>query len=485
MNYEKKQIEAAISQIDPFEVRRQLFLRGEFGFIVTAPNEYGHLCTHEKQREALQTLTSGDYTQFLYGGAAGGAKSWTGCVWLLFMAASYPKTRWYIARNRLKDLEDSVLVTWKKVCDTYGFYDYKYNGQKHFLTLGNGSVVNFLEIKYQPSDPLFEDLGSTEYTGGWIEEIGEVHERGAAVLHSRTGRHLNTKYGLRKMSFYTCNPKKNWAKMQYYDKHKNGTLEGHKKFMQALPHENPFIPSEYIESLKQLKDTEPSLYKRLYEGDWDYEDNPNQLCEDEMIEQIFDNTHVDFGKGYITADVARFGSDKAVIGVWKGWVLTDVVTFDISRTTDIELAIKTLQYKHRIPKTRVVADEDGVGGGIVDSLRIKGFVNGSRAIKEAGKDVQYRNLQIQCLYKLAEKVNEAEIRITADLTNDQKKQIMEELQEIQSKNADNRKLDCKTKSEIRDSIGRSPDWRDMMLMRVYFDLKKPKKFVSSRPRAAI
>ena len=480
-----KAIEAAIKKVSPFEIRKTLFLKGDFSFVVTAKNEHGETKTHEKQREALEVLTSGRYTQFLYGGAAGGAKSWTGCVWLLFMAASYPKTRWYIARNRLKDLEDSVLVTWKKVCDSYGFHDYKYNGQKHFITLGNGSLVNFLEIKFQPSDPMFEDLGSTEYTGGWIEEIGEVHQRGAAVLDSRTGRHLNTKYKIRKMSFYTCNPKKNWAKMDFYDKHKNGTLEGYKCFMQALPKDNPFIPEEYLDSLRKLKDTEPSLYKRLYEGNWDYEDNPNQLTEDDMIEQIYQNTHVPYGKGYITADIARFGSDKAVIGVWKGWRLVDVITFAISSTTDIQVAIQTLQHKYRISKNRVVADEDGVGGGVVDNLRIKGFVNNSRAIREAGKDVQYRNLQIQCLYKLAEIVNDGMIQIDADLTFQQKKEIMEELQEIQSKNSDNRKLDCKTKSEIRDSIGRSPDWRDMMLMRVYFDLRPPKKYVKAVPRRAI
>lgn len=482
---QNKAVQAAIQKVDPFEVRRILFLKGDYSFIVTAKNEHGVLCTHQKQKEALEILTSGKYTQFLYGGAAGGAKSWTGCVWLLFMAASYPKTRWYIARNRLKDLEDSVLVTWKKVCDTYGFHDYKYNGQKHFLTLGNGSVVNFIEIKFQPSDPLFEDVGSTEYTGGWIEEVGEVHQRGASVLDSRTGRHLNSKYGIRKMNFYTCNPKKNWAKTEFYDKDKNGTIEGYKKFMQALPKDNPFIPDEYIETLKQLKSTEPSLYKRLYEGNWDYEDNPNQLTDDEMIEQIFDNTHVPYGKGYITADIARFGSDKAIIGVWKGWRLVDVVVFNVSSTTDIQLAIRTLQHKYRISKNRVVADEDGVGGGVVDNLRIKGFVNNSRAIKEQGKDQQYRNLQVQCLYKLAEIVNEGSIHIEADLTSTQKKEIREELQEIQSKNADNRKLDCKTKSEIKDSIGRSPDWRDMMLMRVYFELKGTKRYAKSRPRDTI
>jgi hypothetical protein len=28
------------------------------------------------------------------------------------------------------------------------------------------------------------------------------------------------------------------------------------------------------------------------------------------------------------------------------------------------------------------------------------------------------------------------------------------------------------KEKIKENIGRSPDWRDVLLMRVYFDLKK-------------
>ena len=46
---------------------------------------------------------------------------------------------------------------------------------KSFIKLVNGSHINFIEIKYRPSNPMFEDLGSTEYTCGWIEEVGEIH----------------------------------------------------------------------------------------------------------------------------------------------------------------------------------------------------------------------------------------------------------------------------------------------------------------------
>lgn len=362
------QIEAMVSQLSPIDIRAQLFKNRDFDFIVKQEAN-GEIKEHRKQRQALEILTSNKYSEFLYGGGAGSAKSWTGCVWLLFMGINYPGTRYFVARNELKALEESVLVTFHKVCKAYGYSDYKYNAVKHYITLGNGSIINFVEIKKQPSDPLFETLGSTEYTAGWIEEVGEIDETGAQVLSKRAGRHMNDKYGINKIIFYTCNPKKNWAKREFYDKWKKGELEDFKCYLPALVLDNPFIEKSYAKDLESYKTTNKVLYERLYKGNWDYEDNPYQLTDYEMIDSMFTNNHVNKdingnpikAKRYITADVARFGSDKARIGYWEGWDLKEVISLDISKTTDIELAIRTLRFKHRIPRTRAIGDADGVG----------------------------------------------------------------------------------------------------------------------------
>lgn len=467
------QIESLISQVSPIDVRASLFKKGDFKFIYQRTVK-GETKENLKQKEALEILTSGKYLEFLMGGAAGPGKSWTGCAWLLFMCINYPNTRWFIARNRLTDILESVMVTFKKVCREYGFTDYKFNGQKYFIEFGNGSYINLIEIKYQPSDPMFEDLGSTEYTGGWIEEIGETHPTGAQVLVSRAGRHMNEEYGLKKMVFYTCNPKKNWAKTEFYDKWRNGTLESYKCFLPALVTDNPFIPQDYVDSLLLMREKNPAMFKRLYLGDWNYEDNPNQLTDYDMIDAMFTNDHVNDGKRYITADIARFGSDKARIGFWEGWNLKEVISLDISKTTDIELAIKTLRFKYKIARPRCIADADGVGGGVVDGAGIKGFNNNARPIKRGKDSANYKNLQVQCLYYLADKINNGEINISADLTSKEIEEIKEEMAQIQSKGDHDpeRKLDCKSKADIKDAIGRSPDWRDMMLMRSFFDIKR-------------
>ena len=471
---DERQLQNLQNNISLIDVYSAMFKKGDFSFIVEGENEDGIDVVHEKQRLALEILTSNKYEEFLYGGAAGGAKSWTGCAWIMFMAICFPNTKYFIARNELKDILDSVLVTFNKVAREYGFDDFKFNAVKNYIQFGNGSHINFIEIKYKPSDPMFEDVGSTEYTCGWIEEVGEIHETGAAVIASRVGRHLNGKYGIKGVVFYTCNPKMNWAKRDFYDKEKAGTLEAEKAYLSCLITENPFIEKDYVNKLRKIGEKDKSLYERLFKGNWDYEDNPYQLCEQEMIDLVFANDHVVEEKAYITADVARFGSDKAVIFAWKGWKIVDMLEFDISSTTEISAAIMYFRKKYGVPTTRTVVDADGVGGGVVDQTGAKGFKNGARAIR-SGKDMpNYRNLQVQCLYELADKVNEGALWIACDLTNKQRVWIKEDLSQIQrspSKRGDN-KLDCKQKGDIKSDIGRSPDYRDALLMRVWFDLKK-------------
>ncbi len=474
MEVDKTELQEYISEINRIDVLTELFKKGNFDFIAKREVN-GVIVTHEKQREALKILTGKKYSEFLFGGGANGAKSWTGCSWIMFMAICYPGTRYFIARNELKDLTDSVLVTFRKVALEYGFTDFKFNAVKNFIELGNGSHINFIELKYKPSDTLFEDVGSTEYTCGWIEEVGQINETGAQVISKRAGRHYNKRYNIPKMVFYTCNPKINWAKTEFYDKWKAGTLESHKYFLPCLVKDNPFREDGSLEDLEQYKFTNEVLYKRLFLGDWDYEDSKDLLVKYEMTDMIFENNHLQEGTSYLTCDVARFGSDKAVIMVWKGWIVVEILSFDISKTTDIEHSIMLFRRKYNIPKNKCIGDADGVGGGVIDGAGIVGFINNSRPIKQKGKQENYQNLKTQCYYLLADKINEGGLWISAETSKDERKEIKEELNQIRSRNLNDRKLGLKNKKEVKQDIGRSPDYSDTLMMRVFFDLKPTKR----------
>lgn len=421
----------------------------------------------EKQKLAMVHLTDNAHKEVVYGGAAGGGKSFLGCFWLIVMCEAYPRTRWFIGREELKRIRQSTFITFQKVSSMLGVADYSTNFQDNYIQFKNGSRIDLLDLQKQPRDPLYERFGSTEYTGGWIEEGGETDFGAYDVLKTRIGRHMNDVYGLISKLLITCNPKKNWLYSEIYKPFKEKRLPAHISFIQSLVTDNPHLTKDYIENLHNTKDK--AKKERLLFGNWEYADDPTALCSYDNIVAIFENDHIKPGNKYITSDIARLGSDKAIIMVWSGWNVIEIRTYDISRMTEIQKTINELRKKYGIPKHNCIADEDGVGGGVVDNCGIKGFVNNSKALNNEN----YSNLQSQCGYKLADKINECQIWISSDVSTTDREQIIEDLEQLKSYKTDSdTKLRILPKEQIKENIGRSPDWRDVLLMRVYFDLKK-------------
>jgi hypothetical protein len=193
----------------------------------------------------------------------------------------------------------------------------------------------------------------------------------------------------------------------------------------------------------------------------------------ENITNCFTNTFVPEGKPYITCDAARFGSDKAVIIRWSGLRAEQIISFDRSATTDIENKINELRSANQVPLSDIIVDEDGVGGGVVDHLHCKGFVNNSSPIGNIKEN--YANLKSQCYYKLAELINENKIFINAP--NEQVKNLItDELELVKQKDVDiDGKLSIIPKDRVREALGRSPDYADALMMRVYFENIPPQR----------
>jgi phage terminase large subunit len=428
-----------------------------------------------KQDEAWQLIQDNSlpFIYLLFGGGAGGGKSWFGCEWLLVMCYFYPGTRWFIGREELKRLRDSTLITFWKVCKHHNIpqTDYKYNGQDNYILFNNGSRIDLLDLRYFPSDPLYERYGSVEYTGGWIEEGGEVNFDAFDTLKSRVGRQLNGMYGLNQKILITCNPKKNWLYPTFYKPWKDGTLESGYAFVQALVTDNDYREPGYEQSLESIKDK--AKKERLLHGNWEYDDDPLSLVDEyDSIMDIFNNNHPPVGKKFISCDAARFGSDKAIIFVWQGFTVIDYAVFDISKTTDISKKIKEFQKKYRIHNSATIVDADGVGGGVVDEVGCVGFVNNSAPFKLKGND-NYDNLKSQCGFMLADKINEGEISWKAKLAEKEREEMIEEFEQLKRQDSDTKKK-LITKDLIKSNIARSPDYLDTFIMRMYFELKPGK-----------
>lgn len=422
--------------------------------------------TTPKQFLALEKLYDFETKYLGFGGGAGGGKSWIGSLWELDMCLTYPGVRYFMAREELKSLKDTTVKTFFKVAKFYGLIDtFRYYEHYSAIRFNNGSEISLLELKYVPSDPLFERFGSTEYTGGLIEEAGKVHFNAFDTLKSRVGRQLNEKYNIPKKVLITFNPKKNWLYHTFYKPWKEGTLEQGYAFIQSLAIENNKIDKGYLESLDEIKDQ--TLKKRLKYGEWEYEDDPLSLIPYENILNIFTNEYVDGGKKYITADIARFGNDKVKIRVWDGLRVIEKVSREKLKVTESASLIKQLANKHRIPMSQVLVDEDGVGGGVVDILNCKGFVANSSPLHGGNFD----NLKSQCGYRLSELINENMI-YENEPSPAERERIIEEIEQLKRKSdSEDRKLAIMPKDLIKDLIGRSPDDLDTFIMRAMFELK--------------
>lgn len=230
------------------------------------------------------------------------------------------------------------------------------------------------------------------------------------------------------------------------------------------------------EVLQAKNDLPEKIFKELYEAE--ASEDEGQLINNESINKLFSNTHLPDGVKYITADIARLGKDKTVIYYWNGLRVEEVIQMNTSLITESAQAIKNLQNKYNVNNNNTIVDEDGVGGGVVDMLKCVGFVNNSKPLRVSGKDENFANLKTQCYYKLSEMVNKNELYFK-DSSIERK--LSEELEWVRlPKEFDTSKISLMSKDEVKKKIGRSPDYSDALMMRMYFDLNpnKGKYFIS-------
>lgn len=418
-----------------------------------------------KQHLAYEALRDENIDITVLGGGAGGGKSWLLCESRLINAIRIPGYKSFIGREELKRLMQSTYITFCKVCKHHKIPEdyWRLNGQYNYIDFKNGSRIDLLDLKFLPSDPLYERFGSLEYTDGAIDEGGETHVLAFEVLKTRIGRHMN-EY-LHPTMLVTCNPKKNWMYKNIYKPFSQGTLPSNIKFIQSLYYDNPYTKKVYGKQLSQI--TDKVTKERLMYGNWEYDNDPAILIDYDKIIDMFSNTFVLGGHKFITADIARKGKDKTTIGVWDGFRCEKIVTIDKSLVTEVAEAINKLRIEYNIGVSNIICDEDGVGGGVVDILRCNGFVNNSNAL---GKK-NYANLKSQCYYMFADYVNASKIYIkpTGGVVDDL---IIEECEQIKSDGVnDEGKLRIIKKVKVIDLIGRSPDYSDMLTMRMWFELR--------------
>jgi hypothetical protein len=277
--------------------------------------------------------------------------------------------------------------------------------------------------------------------------------------------------------FATFNPTPNWPQDWFWTPYQNGTLKAPYAFIPATARDNPFIPEAVWESWKNLPDEE---YKRFVEGEWTFLDDPDQLIKGEWIAAAR-NVAVEPGPRRYAVDVARFGDDMTTTAETHGNALIRLQEYSglsVDRVVDtVAIDMHLLDKLTRsIDSLRV--DGVGLGAGVVDGLRRKGFdvvdvIAGAKPIERKDSFFRFDNLRSQMWWEYREKLRLRQISYPIDLPP----KLVKDLTAIRyTINAD-KVISVESKKDIKKRIGRSTDYGDSVVM-AELDLPPPPK----RPR---
>ena len=441
-----------------------------------------------KQTKALDYLEDNVTKEIIYGGGAGGGKSILGCYWILKQCYKYPGTRWLIGRSKGKTLKETTLNSFFEVAKLQGLradVDFAYNQQTGVIKFTNGSEILLKDLFLYPSDPDFDELGSLEISGAFIDECNQIVEKAWNIVKSRI-RYKLDENGIIPKILGTCNPSRGYVYYNFYKPHRDGILGLTKAFVESLVDDNPFISQYYKENLQTL-DTKSK--QRLLLGNWDYLDTEKALFKYSHLVDVFSNTVDKDDKNYLIIDVGGDGenSDATKMSYWEGLTEMWRETFHGLNNEQIIQKIREYAVEYRIPYSRIAVDSIGIGESIGNSSLLDGIVPFKSSYapiktdesivmlpnvhytKSAPLVADFSNLRSQCIFMLSEKVQGH--KIASKVQGDDKEKIIEELSLYQDVTKDGGKRVATSKDDIKLLLGHSPDDSDTWIMRMYFEVR--------------
>ncbi len=188
----------------------------------------------------------------LFGGAMGGGKSYTLVAHIFKCCLMWPRSSWFLARYRGKDLKRT---TWPILMEMIPEQMIKsYNKTDGRVVLINDSDI----ISGDLED--VNKLKSLNLTGFGIDEATDVPT--IAPFNMLTTRLRKKVSGVQYFGLLASNPEPGWVKDLFITEKKENF-----KFFPSLPSNNIYLPENYIKDTANA--LPPSLRARYLEGSWD------------------------------------------------------------------------------------------------------------------------------------------------------------------------------------------------------------------------
>lgn len=262
--------------------------------------------------------------------------------------------------------------------------------------------------------------------------------------------------------------------------------------------DNPFIPVLELKKAKEEMDADTYRQEILAE----YVDNAGSLFRFSSLVDMFSNTITKSAEKFLIIDVADDGSDKTVFSFWEGLEMYRIEQFERLNTEGIINQTREYAKQDRIPYSQIAVDAIGVGAGVSSSSLLDGIVGYKSSygairtdqdptrlpnvhyLKDAPLITEYKNLRSQCVFTLADLVNNHKIACKVGDVRI-KERIIEELSLYQDASQGDGKRFATPKEDIVALLGRSPDLSDTLIMRMYFEVRSKLMPMQSEDRARL
>ncbi len=415
----------------------------------------------QRQTLAYQTLERPEVKCLLYGGAKGGGKSVFGCFWMYMqclkliekfniLPQKYPIVVGYLGRKRGVDFTDTTLETWKRFIPVE---DYVIRSQEKEIVINERVKLAYGGFDDEAN---IKKFNSAEFGFYFIDQAEEVTRDDIGLLRGTLRLKIkDTQLGYK--GLLSANPADCWLRDEFID-----VQSDRYAFIQALPSDNPYLPEDYVDNLKEAFKHRPELVKAYVYGSWNILAGGNLVLHPIWIkEAIQRNINNILEEVTIGCDPARYGDDETVIYAVKGGQLIDEDIYGQKDT--METAGRCTKMKNIHNAKLIVVDATGLGAGVVDKLAelrqpVKEVNFACKATTE-DKETKYFNLRAEVYWEVAEMFGDLRVSIPNDPV------LRKQLSHITYKIGSRGRIQIESKDEIKKRLsGQSPDRADALVL---------------------
>ena len=285
-------------------------------------------------------------------GGRGSGKSWS-IASLLMQQLSAEKHNLVCCREIQKSLDDSV---YKLCVETIKRLKLGgWNVLRDVLENENGSRVIFRGLKDLRAGNAIKSLEG--YDRAWIEEAQSVSAESLQML----------------IPTIRMNGSEIWA--SYNPNTEEDAIESLKLREGAVVvkcnwNDNPWFTEKLAKDREADYKFNPDMARHIWEGEY-LAQAENAVMGRIAVHEAMQREVSDEGDYQLACDVARFGDDSTVIGLRKGLKLKSIEELKGKSLVEICDRIEIVAGRNKSMKMKI--DETGVGGGVVDILKSRGY----------------------------------------------------------------------------------------------------------------